>query len=270
MNHVFQLIDVCKTYHKHENAPHACQHINFNVEEGEFFSIVGESGSGKSTLLRMMSCLEPVTKGKILFEGADLSKLKGESLRLHRKTAQLMFQDSASALNPRMKVVDIITEPLLNFDMIKKKEKTGIALELLKKVGLDDSFLEKKPREMSGGQRQRVAIARAVALQPKVLLLDEATSALDVVSQDNIIHLLQNLQSEYGLTIVFVCHDLALMTEVSSRIAVMNQGNLVEILTPAQLLSQNTQEYTKSLMESVFDIKKCGCRFQDELCQHEK
>ncbi len=268
MNSIFQLKNVCKTYHNHENSHHACDDVSFHIEEGEFFSIVGESGSGKSTLLRMMSSLEPVSVGEIHFLGENIRNLAGESLRLHRRDLQMMFQDSASALNPRMRVVDVITEPLLNFKLIKRKEKTAIALEFLNKVGLDDSFLRKKPAEMSGGQRQRIAIARALSLQPKVLLLDEATSALDVVTQDNIIHLLQNLQREYALTIVFVCHDLALVTKVSHRIAVMNQGNLVEIIRPEELSKGLGAEYSKTLLSSVFDIKKCGCRFEDDHCGH--
>lgn len=264
---VFSVNQVTKIYQQGKEGHKACDNISFAVTQGEFFSIVGESGSGKSTMIRMMASLEPVTSGEICYEKQNLSGLKGEALRLHRRDVQMMFQDTTSALNPKLKVEDIITEPLLNFKLIKKKEKRAVAEEYIQKVGLDSSFLEKKPSEMSGGQRQRIGIARALTLHPKVLLLDEPTSALDVVTQDNIIALLKELQREYQLSIVFVCHDMALVSEVSDRIAVMSQGQLIEIITPQDLRSQNLQPYTRQLLDSVFDIKKCGCRF-DIVCEH--
>lgn len=196
-----------------------------------------------------------------------MALLRGESLRLHRQEVQMMFQDSSSALSPRFRVEDIICEPLLNFKRLSKGEKSKVATEYLEKVGLDASFLKKKPREMSGGQRQRIAIARAITLQPKVLLLDEPTSALDVVTQKNITHLLKDLQQTSDLTLIFVCHDLALVSKLSHRIAVMSQGKLMEIVTPSQLYKGDLHPYTQTLLDSVFDVKKCGCRF-DQICDH--
>lgn len=262
---IFAVEQVCKHFPTKEKP--ACDNISFAVKQGEFFSIVGESGSGKSTLIRMMASLEPLSSGKITYDNQNILHLQGETLRLHRKEVQMMFQDTSSSLNPRMKVVDLICEPLLNYKLIQKKDKIDIATEYIEKVGLDSSFLQKKPKEMSGGQRQRIGIARALTLHPKVLLLDEPTSALDVVTQDNIMKLLKDLQEEYQLTVVFVCHDLALVSKVSQRIAVMSQGQLVEIITPEDMKGQNLQPYTKQLLASVFDLRKCGCRF-DRPCDH--
>lgn len=270
MNTIIDIQNLNKVFEfKGKQPVKACNDINLAIYEGEFLSIVGESGSGKSTLIKIISNLESKTSGKVMYDSKDLTELKGKNLRLHRKEMQLLFQDTTSALNPKMKVEDIICEPLINFKIIKKSQKREKALEYLKKVELDETFLEKKPNQMSGGQRQRIGIARALTLTPKILLLDEPTSALDVITQNKIITLLKSLQKENNLTIVFVCHDIALVTKVSDRIAVMQSGTLKEVITPTELLSNNVNEYTKQLIESVFDIKKCGCRFDIE-CIHEE
>lgn len=269
MSTIIEIKNLNKVFQAKGKQPvNACNDINISIKKGEFLSIVGESGSGKSTLIKIMSNLENKTSGEIIYENKDLTELRGNELRLIRKQMQLLFQDTTSALNPKMKVIDIICEPLINFKMIKKYEKRETAIEFLKKVELDESFLNKKPKQMSGGQRQRIGIARALTLTPKILLLDEPTSALDVITQAKIIELLKSLQQENDLTIVFVCHDIALVTKVSDRIAVMQHGDLKEILTPTELLSTNNiHEYTKQLLESVFDIRKCGCKFDIE-CEH--
>lgn len=249
----------------------ACKNICFQVFTGEFLSIVGESGSGKSTLIKMLSNLEIVDTGEILYQNRDLTKLTAREIITIRKEIQLVFQDVSSSLNPKMKVKNIICEPLLNFKMISKKEICSTASELLCKVGLNESFLNKKPNEMSGGQKQRINIARALSLKPKILLLDEPTSALDVITQSKIIELLKSLQKNINLTIVFICHDIALVSNISNRIIVMKHGEIKEILDETHLHSWNRDKldiYTQELLQATFDIKKCECRFED-YCTHE-
>lgn len=265
---MIEIINLNKTFEfKGKQPVHACNNINLQVNEGEFLSIVGESGSGKSTLIKIIANLEEKTSGCVMYKNQDLTQLKGKELRMHRKEMQLLFQDTTSSLNPKMKVKDIICEPLLNFKLIKKSQTKEKALEFLKMVELDETFLDKKPNQMSGGQRQRIGIARALTLNPQILLLDEPTSALDVITQAKIIKLLKELQTLNNLTIIFVCHDIALVTSVSDKIAVMQGGNLIEIITPQDLLEDNIDQYTIQLKESVFDIRKCGCRF-DIVCDH--
>lgn len=259
--------NITKIYNSHKRNILACKNISLAINKGEFLSIVGESGSGKSTLMKILSNLEDKTSGKIIYKDKDITTLGKKELREHRQEIQLLFQDTSSSLNPKMKVQDIVCEPLLNFKHISKKDVRKKASELLKNVELDDSFLDKRPNEMSGGQRQRVSIARSLALQPKVLILDEPTSALDVVTQRKILQFLKALQEKNDLTIIFVCHDLALVTGVSHRVAVMYQGEIKEIVLPCNLHKDDLDPYTVNLVQSMFDVKKCGCRFDDE-CVH--
>lgn len=245
----------------------ACENISFDVVRGEFLAIVGESGSGKSTLVKMFANLENKNSGSVFFDDEDITNLSGKKLRESRKNMQLVFQDTTESLNPKMKIKDIVTEPLLNFKLISKNDITKKALEYLEKVGLDESFLNKYPRQMSGGQRQRVNIARAITLEPKILLLDEPTSALDVVTQSKILELLADLQRQNNLTIVFICHDIALVTSISDRIIVMKDANVVEILKTKEIKSSELSNYTKELLNATFDTKKCECKFSDE-CKH--
>ncbi len=261
-NKILEVKNITKEFITNKNFKMlACKDISFDVFEGEFLSIIGESGSGKSTLMKIISNLEEKTQGQILFNGIDISNLKGTKLRLHRKNIQFLFQDTASSLNPKMKVSDIICEPLINFNLIKKADKRHVAMGYLKKVELDKSFLSKRPHQMSGGERQRIGIARALTLQPNIIILDEPTSALDSITQAKILHLIKSIQKETGLTIIFICHDLALVTQLSDRIAVMNEGELVEIVYPHQVYSEDVRPYTKQLIYSIFDLKKCRNKF---------
>ncbi len=250
---------------KNTNDVKACSNISLNLYQNEFLAIVGESGSGKTTLLKIICNLEEKTEGEIIYEGQDISKLRGEALRLHRKNIQLVFQDTSTSLNPLMKVEDIICEPLLNFNLIKKEDKRKVASEFLEKVELDNSFLNKKAGEMSGGQRQRVSLARALILNPKILILDEPTSALDVITQHKILSLIKKLQQENNLSILFICHDLALVSSFSDRIAVMRQGEIVETIQLNTGIKKDLSPYTQKLLSSIFDIKKCSCKV-DQKC----
>ncbi len=233
----------------------ANNNISLKMYKGKTLSLVGESGCGKSTFMRLLVSLDRPTSGEIIYRGEDITKLKGEKQRLNRQHIQMVFQDPASSFNPKMKVRDIICEPLMNFDRIKKSDKERVCTELLKMVELPESFASRYTHNMSGGQRQRVAIARALALEPEIIIMDEATSALDVSVQKTIIELIAKIQREKNITIGFICHDIALVQSFSHHVAVMYLGNVVEILFGKDVASGALHPYTKALLESVFDIK---------------
>lgn len=273
----------------------ACDNITFNVRKGETVGIVGESGCGKTTLLKAIMNMQSPTSGKIIFRGKDITTLTGEAKRQNYRHIQMVFQDPTAAFNPKMRIKDIICEPLLNFDLIAKSDVENKARELLTQVDLPPDFVNRYPHNMSGGQRQRVAIARALALEPEVIACDEATSALDVSVQDTIIKLLVKLQREKGITYIFICHDLALVSLFSHRIAVMYLGNMMEKLD-GDKLSKARHPYTRALLKAVFSTEQeknryieilpgeipspldipTGCPFQNrcihcqELCQQKK
>lgn len=228
--------------------------ISLKFYKGKTLGLVGESGCGKSTFMRFLVSLDTPSEGEILYRGKDITKLKGEELRQNRQNIQMVFQDPSSSFNPKMKIRDIVCEPLLNFNRIKRNEKDAACKKLLEMVELPGEFADRYPHNMSGGQLQRVAIARALALEPEILILDEATSALDVSVQKNIIELVTKLQREKNITIGFICHDIALIQSCAHQVAVMYLGSLVEVL-PAQALRENAMHpYTKALMGSIFDI----------------
>lgn len=231
----------------------ACDDVSINVRRAETIAIVGESGCGKTTLLKAVMCMHQPTSGEIIFHGKDITKLKGEEKRQNYRSIQMVFQDPTAAFNPKMKVRDIICEPLLNFELIKKSEVDKKARELLELVELPGDFADRYPNNMSGGQRQRVAIARALALEPEIIACDEATSALDVSVQDTIISLLVKLQKEKGITYLFICHDLALVSMFAQRVAVMYLGNVLEKIDGDKLESA-AHPYTRALLKAVFPV----------------
>jgi len=229
----------------------ACDDISFNVRKGETVAVVGESGCGKTTLLKAIMNMQKPTSGRIVFHGEDITQLTGEAKRQNYRRIQMVFQDPTAAFNPKMKIRDIVCEPLLNFDLISAGDVDAKARELLTQVDLPADFVDRYPNNMSGGQRQRVAIARALALEPEIIACDEATSALDVSVQDTIIKLLVKLQREKGITYIFICHDMALVSLFSHRVAVMYLGNIMEKLD-GDKLDKARHPYTRALLKAVF------------------
>ncbi len=232
----------------------ACDDVSLNFYKNRTLGIVGESGCGKSTFMRMAVGLEKPTSGEILFHGKNIIERKGEELRLSRRNIQMIFQDPGEAFHPRMKVKEIICEPLINFNLIKKNEMDSKARELLEMVELPGSFAERYPHDMSGGQRQRIGIARALALEPEVIICDEITSALDVSVQQTIVELLLDLQKRKQISIGFISHDLALVQQFAHQIAVMYLGIVVEILSGKEVSTKAGHPYTQALLDSIFDL----------------
>lgn len=233
----------------------ACDNVTLNACAGQTLGIIGESGCGKSTLVRTILQIHPASGGEVIFDGQDILKLRGEAARQNRRKIQMVFQDPAAAFNPKMKVKEIVCEPLLNFGLIKKSEVDAKAAELLRMVELPEDFKDRYPHNMSGGQRQRLGIARALSLEPKIVVCDEATSALDVSVQEKICELLVRLQKEKGITYLFICHDLGLVDLMCHQIAVMYLGNIVEYIGYGRRIStEGMHPYTKALMKSVFKV----------------
>jgi oligopeptide transport system ATP-binding protein len=225
--------------------------VDLQIRRGETLGLVGESGCGKSTLARLITALQPVTKGRIIFDGQDLNKLHGGRLRHVRREMQIIFQDPYASLDPRMTIGDIIAEPLDNFHLARGKERRTRVQELLRLVGLNPNFTNRYPHEFSGGQRQRIGIARALSVSPSFIVCDEPVSALDVSIQAQIINLLQDLQSEFKLTYLFIAHDLAVVRHLSDRIAVMYLGKVVEIADRVDIYEHHQHPYTKALLSSI-------------------
>ena len=249
---LLRVIDVVKHFSAGVGATvKAVDGVSFDIRPGETVGLVGESGCGKSTLGRLITRLLPVTSGQILFDGVDLTALRGEHLRQQRKQLQIIFQDPFASLDPRMTIGDIIGEPLVNFGLAGRHEKDRRVQELLRVVGLNPYFNNRYPHEFSGGQRQRIGIARALALRPKLIVCDEPVSALDVSIQAQIVNLLEDLQAEFHLTYLFIAHDLSVVRHISDRVLVMYLGKLVEI-APSDVLYQSQQHpYTRALLSAI-------------------
>src|SRR5580765_6039246 len=229
--------------------------LSFEVARGETFAIVGESGCGKTTLARMLLRLIEPDAGQIYFAGGNLSAARSAGLRSLRRQMQMIFQDPFASLNPRMRVGEIVAEPLaIHEPALNRRRRQERAEKMLCRVGLDANAMFRYPHEFSGGQRQRIGIARALILQPKLVVADEPVSALDVSVGAQVLLLLQELQQEFGLTYVFISHSLPVVAQIASRIAVMRSGRLVELAEAQLLLSQPKQQYTKDLLAAVPEI----------------
>jgi len=225
--------------------------VTFDIRRGETLGLVGESGCGKSTTGRAILQLYTPTAGEVEFEGHDITKLKGEQLRKMRRRMQMIFQDPYASLNPRMTVGSIVSEPLEVHNILNRSERRERVKELLEVVGLNPYFINRYPHEFSGGQRQRIGVARALALNHDFIVCDEPISALDVSIQAQVINLLQDLQQEFGLTYLFIAHDLSVVRHISDRIAVMYLGKLVELADRKTLYDNPMHPYTQALLSAV-------------------
>lgn len=227
--------------------------VSFQIRQGETFGLVGESGSGKSTVGRCLLRLYDYTDGEVSFDGQPLSKLGEKQLKPFRRRIQSIFQDPYSSLNPSLSVLDLISEPMKIHGIHEGEERKEAVAALLEKVGLKREHLYRFPHEFSGGQRQRISIARALSVRPEFVVCDEPISALDVSVQAQVVNMLEDLQSEFGLTYLFVAHDLSMVRHISDRIGVMYGGRLVEVAESDELYENPIHPYTKALLSSILE-----------------
>jgi len=253
---LLEVRDLKKYFKTHSGLLHAVDGVSFSLDKGKTLGIVGESGCGKSTLGRVILHLIELTGGEILFDGKDITNVKGRELKEHRKIMQMIFQDPFSSINPRMTVSSIIGEPLKNYNACKdKREYDARVKSLMDTVGLAERVEQSYPHELDGGRRQRVGIARAIALNPKFLVCDEPVSALDVSIQAQILNLMQDLQKERGLTCIFITHNLSVVKHVSNDICVMYLGVLVEKSSTKELFAKQYHPYTQALLSAILQPK---------------
>ena len=229
----------------------AVDDVSFSVKQGETLGLVGESGCGKTTIGRTILRLTPATGGSVVFQGKDVFTQNGSQMKALRKDMQIIFQDPYSSLDPRMPVGESIAEGLLVHGMGNGKQRNAVVVEMLRKVGLEDYHARRYPHEFSGGQRQRIGIARALALKPKFIVCDEPVSALDVSIQSQVLNILKDLQGEFGLTYLFIAHNLAVVEHISDRVGVMYLGKLVELTDRNSLFADPLHPYTKALLSAI-------------------
>ena len=258
MSNILELNNVRKEFHtsSSKRAIVAVDNVSLKLEKGKTLGIVGESGSGKSTLGRLMLRLIEPTAGEINFDDVDLLKLKNTELRKIRSKMQMIFQDPMSSLNPRMSIRQLVSEPLEIHRNLKASEQNAAVEEIITKVGLEKSALDKYPHEFSGGQRQRISIARAVINNPSLIVADEPVSALDVSIQSQILNLLMDLRNDLNLSFVFISHDLSVVRHIADEVAVMYLGNIVEIAPADQLFSNPQHPYTQALISAIPQVEK--------------
>ncbi len=229
----------------------AVENVSFIVKEGETLGLVGESGCGKTTVGRTMLRLTEPTSGEVEFDGVNVFKLQGNDLKAMRRNMQIIFQDPYASLDPRLPIGESVMEGLRIHGIGTPRERFDVAIETLRKVGLEDYHARRYPHEFSGGQRQRIGIARALALRPKFIVCDEPVSALDVSIQSQVLNILKDLQQEYGLTYLFIAHNLSVVEHISNRVAVMYLGKMVELANRDELFRNPLHPYTQALMSAI-------------------
>ncbi|MGL4402685.1 MAG: ABC transporter ATP-binding protein [Fusobacteriaceae bacterium] len=238
-------------FRKEQKFVHAVNKVSLELYKGETLSIVGESGCGKSTLGRVINKLLDIEEGNLYFKGENITKKSPKEMIKHRKDMQVIFQDPYGSLNPRMKIKNLIVEPLMVHSNFTEKERDAKALELLDMVGLSAGHAERYPHEFSGGQRQRVGIARAISVNPSLIIADEPISALDVSIQAQVINIFKDLQEKFKLTYLFISHDLSVVELISDRVGVMYLGNLVEIGDKKNIYQNPKHPYTRALLSAI-------------------
>ncbi len=251
---LLEVRNISKIFNKSGEKIKAVDNVTFSLKKGECIGIVGESGCGKTTLARMIIGIEKITSGNILLNGEEIKEISDKRNKKMRKNIQMVFQNPISSFSPRMFIVDYLYEPLRNYKKMSKKDSLPIIKKCLNTVELEEDCLEKYPHEFSGGQLQRISIARAIIIEPQLVICDEATSALDVSIQKQILDLLEKLQRNYGLSYIFIGHDLPTVQRISQRIIVMHKGRIVEVLNSKNFKNCIKTSYTKKLLEAVFEI----------------
>ncbi|MCC7292812.1 MAG: ABC transporter ATP-binding protein [Phycisphaerales bacterium] len=226
-------------------------HVSFDIFPGNSLALVGESGCGKTTLARTVLRLTPASCGEVRFAGRDVLRMAGPELAAYRRSVQMVFQDPAGSLNPRLRVADLVTEPLLIHGLVPRRERRRTTLRLLEQVGLGTAHADRYPHELSGGQRQRVGIARALAPVPRLLICDEPTSALDVSVQAEVLNLLADLRAGLGLTCLFITHNLAVVRTICDAVAVMHEGKIVETGSTSRIFTDPRHACTRALLDAV-------------------
>lgn len=262
MENLFEISELYLQYNSRkgvsgrEEKVNALNGVDLDIRRGEILAIAGESGCGKSTLAKTLINLVKPQRGIIKFEGQDLAGISSEAMKAFRQKVQMVFQNPYASLNPKMKIYEILEEPLIINTSYTKNRRREVILEKITQVGLDKDCLEKYPHEFSGGQRQRIAIARALLLEPVCIVADEPVSALDVSIQAQIINLLKDLKEKYNLTIIFISHDLRVIKYLSDRVAVMYLGEIVELAPSKELFSNPKHPYTKALLNAIPSFEK--------------
>ncbi|MDO4554990.1 MAG: ATP-binding cassette domain-containing protein [Lachnospiraceae bacterium] len=267
-DYILEVQDLCKYFKAGKKQfVKAVDHVNIRIKYGETLGLVGESGCGKTTCGRTMIRLYEPTGGKVLFEGKDISNLRGKELLAFKKNAQIIFQDPYASLDPRMTIGEIISEGMDVHMKLSEEEKEARTADLLHKVGLNAEYANRFAHELSGGQRQRVGIARALAVEPKFIVCDEPISALDVSIQAQVVNLLVKLQKEMGLTYLFISHDLSMVRHITDRVGVMYLGSMVELADSHQVYQKPLHPYTQALISAIPDAdpKSSGKKDQIEL-----
>lgn len=230
---------------------HAVDGVSFTIQKGQSYGVIGESGSGKSTIGQALVGLVEATSGTITYRGKDVTDKRVRKKLKYNKDVQMIFQDSLSSLNPKKKVIDIIGEPLRNFEKLSRKDLKQLVLELLQTVGLDEESLYKYPHQFSGGQRQRIGVARAVATKPKLIIADEPVSALDLSVQAQVLNYMKAIQKKYGVAFLFISHDLGVVHHMCDNLAIMHRGRFVEIGTCEDIYQDPLHIYTKRLLAAI-------------------
>ncbi len=252
---ILDVQDLCKVFALESGGSlTAVDHVSFQIREGECFAVIGESGCGKTTLAKLITRVEQATSGRVIFQDRDITALGRGKMKSILRDMQMIFQNVLSVVSPKMKIQDFLLEPYRNFKLLPKQEALQNIRRMLKSVRLTDAVLQKYPHQLSGGELQRICISRAFGMNPQLLVCDEITSALDVSVQDDVMKLFRELQSQHGIACLFICHDLALVSNYSDRVMVMYLGQNVEIIDSADLGTKALHPYTRGLLQSFLFI----------------